>query len=337
MRLLWLVALTLAMGCKDTPPVVDRFADKAPDVATEEEEHVAEPRAIGPAHGLVWPGDFARWYNQPVAIEEHLPTCRSRWLTYAIDDEFIVWKCEKFGDTGITNEGELAVHTRSGRVFMVTVTVDFATVDGGREMLDPLREVNRDRQIELTKDEAKLVSDLWNLGTSYAGLSASDAGFSVLYMNSRDQLQDVMTLIARQTAISQIGKVYALGDLRYTIQTIEKVNSVGRGRDKWTARNDSDFFVVRYQIENRGKVVLDQDPSAMSLVSGSQVIEPNQRAMKAYLDGDRTGQLVLPLKARAKRQRVQVFEVSKTASSRPMTLIVANGDQKLLYRADFTQ
>lgn len=326
------------LGCKSepTPPSSGPTADLGQaDAAIETGSEEVVEKVGKSTSQLTWPDEFADWYDKPVPDENALPACAEGWHAYAIDDEFLVWKCERFGDTGISSEGELAVHTRKRRVFMVTVTVHQELDRSAMDMVEPLRVINRDKSEELTKDEAAILTDLWDLGTSYAGISVGDSGFSVLHFSLRDHLKVIGDLVERQRQSRVMGRTYSLGTLRYALQSVEKKSFVGRSADRWAAKNDADFFVIEYQVENRGKVILDQDPVRLTLVSGTEVIAPDPRARRALLDADRTGQLALALTPRAKRTRQDVFEVPKSLSNRPIKLIFSTDEGKLIFQVDY--
>ena len=328
----WIVSLLLLAGaCKSEAPQPAR-PEPAPAIEEPEAESEEQPEPEAPQEEAVkWPTDFADIYERPLSSEDSLPECKSGWHASAIDDEFMVWKCSDYGDTGISESGELAIHTRNRKIFMVTVTVDQESDRGAKALVAPLRSINKEKSVEMTPDESKILDELWNLDTSYAGLTVGDTGFSVLHYSVRDQLSMVGELIERQQDLKSIGRRYTLDGFLYKIKRVSRESMVGRGKDRWTAMKGSDFVVVEYEIENRTKTLHDTDPATMRLVTGATLIESDERAQRAILDADRTGQLNLSLTPRKTRERVVVFEVPQSSLSLPLKLVVSNED-KLIFK-----
>lgn len=318
-------ALLLATACEKSdglPPTVHVKASEI-DAGIAPDDPQAAPR-------LEWPGDFSLWRGTELLEATDLPKCPSPWFNRRLDEEFSVWKCSDYPDVSF-GPGELIVHTLKDRVFMVTTNVSCATPADCTAHRTRLQEINKDRNLPVPSTHARAIQNIWNLTTYRVALATSDTSFSVVYLDQVSDLDALARLVKQQNNPPRLDRDYKLGDLRYRVTSVATLEEVGRGRDRWSARKDSVFVVITYEIENLGKALLQDDPAVFSVVAADTVYEPDAKAEENHVKGDRTGLLITPIEYKSRKPRAHVFEVKRSDMARPGLLVIKRGDEKLVY------
>lgn len=317
--------VALVVGCEKSdglPPTVHIKASEV-DGGT--------PSAQLPQTGLLtWPADFNLWRDAPISQASDLPRCPSTWYTRRLDEEYAFWKCSEFPQTTF-GPGELIVHTRNDKAFVVTTNVACAEAATCKDQRTKLQEVNKDRNVPVPAAHARAFANVWSLGTYRVALAAADLAFSVVYFADLKDLDTLKALIDRGANPPKLNKDYDLNGLKYKLTAIDMRDEVGRGRDRWTARKDSVFVVVEYEIENRQKAVIQDDPAAFSLVARNQVYRPDPKAEEHHFKSDRTGLLITPIAYKSRKPRAHVFEVKREDMARAGLLVVEREGEKLVY------
>lgn len=331
-RYLFFMIALVALGCDDKPKSSSVPIDSA-DVNVD----ALPPTRVVESKTLQWPAEFSEWHGTSVDGGERLPACSSGWSSKPIDDEFVLWKCRRFESLSLKDVGELAVHTRAGKIFMVTATATFDTVEKAAETRAKVEKINLKREQEIPESYAKTIDKLWKLDGYFVVLSAGEKGLSLLYMNSIDDLGAIFALLARQANFSRVGRRYRVGDFDYKVEAVHAERFVGRGRERWDAKKDSDFIVVEYEIRNRSRTVVHDDPAQFTVIGSDQRFQPDERAERAFFASDRTGQYLLPLDYRKRRQRVRVFEIEKRITTESMILVINNEGDKVVFELDLNR
>jgi hypothetical protein len=280
---------------------------------------------------LEWPSDFALWKGAPIKNGAALPPCPSAWFEKRLDDEYTAWKCSNYPDPKL-GVGELVVHSAHGKIFTVTTTMACTDPNTCAEERTKLLELNKDRNVPVPTKHAKVIANVWNLKTYFVALSAVDLGFSMRYFDSIDDLGVHERLVDQQNDPPRLDKFYTLGQQRYRMKSIAPTDSVGRGKDRWSAKQDSVFVVVSYVIENRSHTVLQDDPSDVVLVAKDKIYSPDVKAEDYYLRADKTGLFITPLDYKSQKPRFHVFEVKRQDMARSALVVLSQGDQKLVYQ-----
>jgi len=330
MRYLLLILLALLFSCdkSESSPVEIGRADLG--------EYALPPSSKTPDR-LSWPTEFTEWHEQEVTGGERLPACPSGWTSKPIDDEFVLWKCSRFPKLSLVDEGELAVHTRNGKVFMVTGTASFEAPEETRQTRDKVEKINQTREQEIPKRHEDVITRLWKLKDYFVVLSAGETGLSLLYMKSVEDLDAIFALLERQKRFARVGRRYRVGEFDYKIEAVHAERFVGRGRERWDAKKKSDFIVVEYELRNRSRTVVHDDPADFTIIGSDQRFRPDERAERAFFSSDRTGRYLLPLDYRKKRERVRVFEIEKEISDEPMILVINNDGDKVVFELDLNR
>lgn len=318
-------ALLLATACEKSdglPPTVHVKASEV-DAGIAPDDPQAAPR-------LEWPGDFSLWRNTEILDSADLPKCPSPWFDRRLDEEFSVWKCSNYPDVAF-GPGELIVHTRQDRVFMVTTNVSCASVADCTAQRTRLQEVNKDRNLPVPPAHTRAINNIWNLTTYRVALSASGSSFSVVYFDQVTDLDALSRLVKQQTDPPRMDRDYKLGDLRYRVTGVNTQDEVGRGRDRWSARKDAVFVVITYEVENLGKAIVQNDPAVFSVVATDTVYHPDPKAEENHLKGDRTGLLITPVEYKSRKPRAHVFEVKRADMARSGLLVIKRDNDKLVY------
>lgn len=332
-KLLLLIVLLGLASCDDKPSSSAAVPIDQADVDID----ALPPTTISKPTKLIWPAEFSDWQNQSLEGGDRLPSCRSGWSSKPIDDEFVLWKCEAFEGLSLKEEGELAVHTRNGRVFMLTATASFDSPEKLARIRAKVERVNETREQEIPKRYEETITKLWKLSDYLVLMSAGGSGLSLLYMKELEDLDAVFALLDRQKSFARTGRRYRIGDLDYKIEGVEAERFVGRGRERWDARQDSDFIVIEYEVRNRSRTVVHDDPAQFTLIGSGQRLTPDKRAERAFFSSDRTGKYLLPLDYRKKRQRVRIFEVEKEISKNSMILVLSKDGDKEVFELDLNR
>ncbi|MEZ4459259.1 MAG: hypothetical protein R3E66_05950 [bacterium] len=323
------LALLVVVGCDDKP------SDGLPPtvVIAAGETNSAPTEDLPAKRHLEWPGDFALWNGTNIEDGRVLPPCPASWFDKRLDDTYAVWKCSNYPDVSF-GKGELVVHTHHNRIVMVTTTVACADEAACVAQRQKLIEINTSRNVAVPAKLGKLFDNIWNLNTYHVALSAGHLGFSVMYFADVAVLQAMNDLRERQANPPRIGRDYSLGDIRYRLKSVTHENDVGRGKSRWSSKNDSVFVVVDYEVENRSRTIVQEDPAEFSLVTRSKVYAPDVKAEDYHRRADRTGLLVTPLEYKSRRPRTHVFEVKRDDIARSALLVIARDDDKLVYQLE---
>lgn len=282
-------------------------------------------------HKLDWPSDFALWQDTSIKKGAALPRCPSPWFEKRLDDQFTVWKCSDYPDSTL-GETELVVHTVHGNVFSVTTQMTCNDIERCSQERAKIQEINKARNVPVPAKHAKTVSNIWNLKTYFVALSAAEFGFSMRYFSALEDLDTHDRLVKQQSSPPRLDKFYTLGQQRYRVKSITTEDSVGRGKHRWTAKQDSVFVIVSYVVEHRGRTVLQDDPAEAVLVAKDKIYEPDVKAESYYLKADKTGLFVTPLEYKSQRPRFHVFEVKRQDMARSALLVISQGEQKLVFQ-----
>lgn len=321
------LALLVVLGCDEKasdglPPTVIINADQA---------GTATGRVSEAGRRLEWPGDFTLWNGTNIDHGTMLPGCPSGWFNKRLDDVFSVWKCSDYPDV-VFGKGELIVHTRGPRVFMVTTTVACDDARSCSVKRQKLIDVNKERNLSVPEAQTKLVDNIWNLNTYFVALSAEHLGFSVMYVDALEKLDTMVKLQRQQNDPPLLNRTYALGDIRYRLNAVTHRDEVGRGKERWSAKQDAVFVVVDYEVENHRRAIVQEDPATFTFVTQNKIYEPDPKAEDYHRRADRTGLLVTPLEYKSHKPRMHVFEVKRADLARPTLLVVSRGDEKLVYQ-----
>jgi len=317
-------------------PACDDKKDTATPVDLTDVDLDSLPPTEPGARKLTWPDEFTAWYGVDTEGGERLPACRSGWESKPIDDEYVLWKCERFEGLSLRDVGTLSVHTKNGEIFMVTATASFDSEEKLAATREDVERVNATREIDVPKRYEGAITKLWRLDEYLVVLSAGEGGLSLLYLKSIDDLDTVFSLLERQDDFGRAGRRYRLGSFDYRLESVVPEDFVGRGRERWDSKRDSDFVVVEYKIRNRSRKVVSDDPATFVLIGSDERFSPDERAERAFFAGDRTGTYLLPLDYRKSRKRARVFEVPKRVSANPMILVINNDGDKVVFQLDLS-
>lgn len=288
--------------------------------------------ASGTKHNrLEWPSNFEIWGGASINKGTALPRCPSAWFEKRLDDEFTAWKCANYLDPEL-GETELVVHSKKGKIFSVTTTMACENLDRCAEKRAKILELNKDRNIPVPKQHTKVITNIWNLKTYFVALSAVELGFSMRYFDALEDLDTHERLVEQTNDPPRLDKFYPLGEQRYRMKSIAPTDSVGRGKDRWTAKQDSVFVVVSYVVENRSHTILQDDPAEVILVAKDKIYHPDIKAESYYLKADKTGLFITPLDYKSQKPRFHVFEVKRQDMARSALLVVSREGQKLVYQ-----
>lgn len=325
------ISLMLLSGCEG-----DQKSEvpNAPDTGTAIEIPDAPPPVL---KRWKWRGKFDTWVDLVVENDKRLPECTSGWFNSALDDEFVVWKCEKYKHRDINKQGQLAIHTRNGKVFMITTSVEFDDPEKFESKKQILVDMNQKQAVAVPKKLTKITSHMWDYKKFISLLSAGENAFSVIYLKSKDDGDVLLELLKRQKSMSRMKKRYRIGDFDYVVTGFEKRRTVGRGTERWEAKQTTDFVVINYKIRNLSRTLQQDDPAKVVLIGGQTRLEPNERAERAFFGADRTGKYLSQLDFRKDRQRAHVFEVERKDMQRPLIFVISQGDQKLVYKLDLRE
>lgn len=320
---------SLLIGCDGEQP--------APVEAPPAKPSIEIPDAPPPTiKKLEWTGDFGEWADVELKSEEKLPKCSTEWRTSPLDDEFVIWKCSDF-DLSHVSQGNLAIHTRDAKVFMITVSVDYPQDAEFKAATQALIEVNQARSIQVPDSLKDVATHIWETEGFVSLLSVGKKGYSRIYLKSIKDSDILLQLMKRQGAMSKVNKRYRIGDFNYKLTNFEKRRFVGRGAQRWEAKQSSEFVVIEYKIRNMSRTLQQDDPASVTLLGGQVRLKPDLRAEQAFLGADRTGRYLTPLKYRKERQRAHVFEVESKDMEHPLILVISMGDQKLVYKLDLRE
>lgn len=325
MRILVLLSLVIVVGCERAP--VEESGDSA-DVGAVED---ASGSSVENSTDLKWPADFSVWRDRRIEGGKTLPQCRGDWSIVPIDDEFTLYKCDRFRPLSLTKEGVLSVHAREGAVFMVTETSTFDDDEVFAETRAKVQRINATREVEVPSSLDGSVDRVWSIDDYLAVMSIGSGGLSLLYVNDLDELRLVMDRVDARSKPAKTGGRYRLGELDYTVEEVRKEPFVGRGPQRWDSRKDSDFVVIDYKVRNRSRTVFQNDPATMVLLAGERRYETDERAERAFMSSDRTGRYRQPLDRMKERLRARVFEVESDVIRGSMLLVIhADGDRMVL-------
>ncbi len=321
------LALMVLGGCDKSDGLPPTVSINASDV----EGGVASTSSSTKRKGLQWPSDFSSWRGASIKNGEALPRCPSAWFEKRLDDEFTVWKCSNYPDPKL-GETELVVHSTKGKIFTVTATMACEDLEGCAAERTKILELNKDRNVPVPKEHAKLIANVWNLKSYFVALSTVDLGFSMRYFDAIEDLDTHERLVKQQSDPPRLDKFYSLGKQRYRMKSIAPTDSVGRGKERWSAKQDSVFVIVSYVIENRSHVLLQDDPADVVFVSRDKIYHPDVKAEAYYLKADKTGLFVTPLDYKSQKPRFHVFEVKRQDMARSSLVVVSQDDQKLVFQ-----